>query len=111
MFLGTYLDYDYDTFFFSNAHSGLQSDGKQNTVKSRQIRSKATLCWYSSLVALKDPHLLSTVDSGGAEGARAPLDFGDSEKGLVSAYWSLAITMNTPRFKKLSTGLLLDLLC
>ena len=36
MFLGTYLDYDYDTFFFSNAHSGLQSDGKQ---KNSQITS------------------------------------------------------------------------
>ena len=50
MFLGTYLNYDSKTKFFSHAHSGLQSDGKQKTVKSRQIRSKATLCRYSPMV-------------------------------------------------------------
>ena len=49
--------------------------------------------------------LFSAVDSGGAGGARAPPEFGCSEKGrsLISAYWSLAITTNTPGFKKLST--------
>ena len=49
----------------------------------------------------------SGVDSGGAGVARAPPEFGGSEKGrsLISAYWSLAITTNTPGFKKLSTAL------
>ena len=49
----------------------------------------------------------SAVDSRGAEGARAPPEFGGSEKGrsLISAYRSLVITMNTPGFKKLSTAL------
>ena len=53
MFLGTYLNYDSKTKNFSHAHSGLQSDGKQKTVKSRQIRSKATLCRYSPMVDAK----------------------------------------------------------
>ena len=46
----------------------------------------------------------SIVDSGGDGGARAPKEFGGSEKGksLISAYRSLAITTNTPEFKKLS---------
>ena len=41
-------------------------------------------------------------------GARAPPEFGGSEKGqsLNSGYRSLAITTNTPGFKKLSTALL-----
>ena len=47
MFLGTCLVNDSKTNFFSHAHSALQSDGKQKTVKSRQIRSKATLCRYA----------------------------------------------------------------
>ena len=49
----------------------------------------------------------SAVDGGGAEGARAPPEFGGSEKGksLISAYRSLAITTNTPGLKKLSTAL------
>ena len=40
----------------------------------------------------------STVDSGGAGGARAPPEFGGSEKGqrMLSAYRSLANTTNTP---------------
>ena len=48
------------------------------------------------------------VDSGGAGGARVPPEFGGLEKGqsLISAYQSLAITTNTPGFKKLSTALL-----
>ena len=39
----------------------------------------------------------SAVFSGDAGGARAPLEFGGSEKGrsLISAFWSLAITTNT----------------
>ena len=51
--------------------------------------------------------MCSAVDNGGAGGARAPPEFGGSEKGrsLISAYWSLAITTNTPGFKKLSTAL------
>ena len=49
----------------------------------------------------------SGVDSGGAGGTRAPPQFGGSEKGrsLIFVYRSLAITMNTPGFKKLSTAL------
>ena len=54
--------------------------------------------------------LISGVDSGGAGGARAPLEFGDSEKGqsLITAYQSLAITASTSGFEKLSTALLLE---
>jgi hypothetical protein len=50
---------------------------------------------------------VSAVNSGGAGGARAPPEFGGSEKerSLIYAYRSLAITMNTPGFKKLSTAL------
>ena len=53
------------------------------------------------------PSKISAVDSGGAGGARAPPKFGGSEKGRsqISAYRSLAITTNTPGFKKLSTAL------
>ena len=49
----------------------------------------------------------SGVDSGGAGVARAPPEFGGSEKGrsLISAYWSLAITASTFGFEKLSTSL------
>ena len=52
--------------------------------------------------------LNDAIDSGGAGGARALPEFGGSEKGrsLISAYRSLAITANTPGFKKLSTALL-----
>ena len=54
----------------------------------------------------------SAVFSGGAGGARAPPEFGGSEKGqsLISAYRSLAITTNTPEFKKLNTALFLDVI-
>ena len=46
----------------------------------------------------------SAVDSGGAGGARAPPEFGGSEKGqsLISAYRSLAIAASTSGFEKLS---------
>ena len=49
----------------------------------------------------------SAVDSGSAGGARAPPEFGGSEKGqsLISVYQSLAITTNTPGFGKLNTAL------
>ena len=59
---------------------------------------------------LRDQNRCSAVFSGGAGGARAPLEFGGSEKGgsLISAYRSLAITMNTPGFKKLYTALILS---
>ena len=45
----------------------------------------------------------SAVFNGGAGGSRAPPEFGGSGKGrsLISAYQSLAITMNTPGFEKL----------
>ena len=51
--------------------------------------------------------LFSAVFSGGAGGARAPPEFGGSQKGqsLISAYQSLAITTNTPGFEKLNTAL------
>ena len=50
---------------------------------------------------------ISGVDIGGAWGARAPPEFGGSEKGqsLISAYRSLAITASTSGFEKLSTAL------
>ena len=49
---------------------------------------------------------VSAVDSGDAGGARAPLEFGSLEKGrrLISTYRSLAITTNTPGFKKAIYG-------
>ena len=50
MFLGTFWVNDYKTKKFSHAHSGLQSDKKQISVKSRQIMSKATMCRHSSMV-------------------------------------------------------------
>ena len=55
------------------------------------------------------PSQISAVDSGGAGGTRAPPKFWGSEKGqsLISAYRSLAITTNTPGFKKLSMALTL----
>ena len=45
--------------------------------------------------------IYSAVFSGGAGGARAPPEFGGSQKGrsLISAYQSLAITTNNPGFK------------
>jgi len=54
----------------------------------------------------------SAVFSGGAGGARAPPEFGGSGKGrsLISAFWSLAITTNTPGFKKLNTALNYDMI-
>ena len=53
-------------------------------------------------------HTFSAVFSGGAGGARAPPEFGGSQKGrsLISAYQSLAITTNTPGFEKLNTALM-----
>ena len=50
----------------------------------------------------------SAVFRGGAGDARAPPEFGGSGKGrsLISAYRSLAITTNTPGFKKLNTALM-----
>ena len=52
--------------------------------------------------------IFSGVDSGGAGGARAPPEFGRSEKGqsLISAYRSLAITASSSGFENLSTELL-----
>ena len=56
----------------------------------------------------KNKQCTSAVFSGGAGGARAPPEFGGSGKGrsLISAFWSLAITTNTPGFKNLNTALL-----
>ena len=50
----------------------------------------------------------SAVFNGGAGGSRAPPEFGGSGKGrsLISAFWSLAITTNTPGFTKLNMALL-----
>ena len=36
-------------FFFFHAHSGLQSDEKQKTVKSCKIRSKVTVCGHKKI--------------------------------------------------------------
>ena len=56
--------------------------------------------------------LVSAVFRGGAGGARAPLEFGFSEKGqsLISAYQNLAITASTSGFEKLSAALTLELI-
>ena len=55
--------------------------------------------------------LYSAIFSRGAGDARAPPEFGGSEKGrnLISAYWSLAITTNTPGFEKLNTALIVHI--
>ena len=50
---GTCLVNDYKTIFFLHAHSGLHRPGKQKTVKSSQIRSKATMPRYSVRVVEK----------------------------------------------------------
>ena len=62
---------------------------------------------HMSLTPTCPPHPHSAVFSGGTGGARAPPEFGGSQKGrsLISAYQSLAITTNTPRFEKLNTAL------
>ena len=62
---------------------------------------------HMSLTPTCPPHPHSAVFSGGNGGARAPPEFGGSQKGrsLISAYQSLAITTNTPRFEKLNTAL------
>ena len=51
--------------------------------------------------------IISAIFSGGAGVARAPPEFGGSQKGtsLISAYQSMAITINTPGFEKLNTAL------
>ena len=51
--LGTCLVNDYKTNFFSHAHSGLHSDGKQKTANSGQIRSKATMPRHDCRVVVK----------------------------------------------------------
>ena len=63
----------------------------------------------SQKIKAMPPQYISAVDSGGTGGAIAPPEFGGSVKGrsLISAYRSLAITTNTPGFKKLSTALYL----
>ena len=50
--------------------------------------------------------LLSAVFSGGAGGARAPPEYGGSQKGrsLISAYQSLAIYYEHPRIWKAKYG-------
>ena len=49
----------------------------------------------------------NAVTSGCAGGARAPPEFGGSQKGqsLIFPYQSLAITTNTPGFEKLNKAL------
>ena len=72
------------------------------TYKSMKVMSPAYQ--LKSLLSTKGQKRNSSAeDSGGAGGARAPPEFGGSEKGqsLISAYRSLAITTNTPGFKKL----------
>ena len=83
------------------------------------MRSNQWLCQASDLALLSQFQCtlcnlyytnsapLAAVFSGGAGGARAPPEFGGSQKGrsLISAYQSLAITMNTPGFEKLNTAL------
>ena len=63
------------------------------------------LYFLAKIYVVKSPENIgpSAVDSGGAYP-----EFEGSEKGrsLISAYQSLAITTNTPGFKKLSTALL-----
>ena len=55
------------------------------------------------------PHRPSGVDSGAAGGARAPPEFGGSEKGrgLISAY-QFSYYCKHPGFEKLSTALILS---
>jgi hypothetical protein len=69
--------------------------------------SQGRMANFPAFIASKSFELCSAVFSGGAGGARAPPEFGASEKGrsLISAYRSLALTTNTPGFKKLYTAL------
>ena len=66
--------------------------------------------YYTVFVFFNSTFQCSAVFSGGAGGARAPPEFGGSQKGrsLISAYQSLAITTNTPGFEKLNTALPLE---
>ena len=68
---------------------------------------KVEKIFKGSLDSIPLPSPSSTVFSGDAGVARAPPEFGGSEKrqSLISAYRSLAITKNTPRLKKLYTVL------
>ena len=51
MFLGTYLDYDYDTFFFSNAHRVTESKTQSNHVKSGQkLQCPSTAVGWSQIL-------------------------------------------------------------
>ena len=67
--------------------------------------AKETRAEYKNTVT--ELWVISTIDSRGAGGVRAPPEFGGLEKGqsLNSAYRSLAITTKPPGFKKLSTAL------
>ena len=77
-------------------------------------KNKFAVEWYTcnkkdELSLIKVKILNREVDYSGVDsrGARAPPEFEGSEKGrsLISAYQSLAITTNTPVFKKLSAAL------
>ena len=69
---------------------------------------KVEKIFKGSLDSIPLPSPSSTVFSGDAGVARAPPEFGGSEKrqSLISAYRSLAITTNTTGLKKLNTALL-----
>ena len=80
----------------------VSSKNTANYLKSIHFFEKTII-----ILCQQDRHSISAVFSGGAGGARAPPEFGGSGKGrsLISAFWSLAITTNTPGFKKLNTAL------
>ena len=76
-------------------HNILAQDNSEINVKVNV--SQCVAQWQCQSLSCQS----SAVYSGCARGARVPQEFGGSEKGrsLISAYRSLAITMNTPRFK------------
>ena len=98
------LNYDFRFKKVKNHESSIRNL-IETFLLQRLTKEKCELC--DSFVIYIMKLKCSTVDSGSAGGARAPPEFGGSEKGqsLISAYRSFAITMNTPGFKKLSTVL------
>ena len=73
-------------------------------MKIRGNAEKSQQCKEGSYYLATQP---SVIFSGGACGARAPPEFGGSQKGRsrISALKRFAITMNTLRFEKLNTAL------
>jgi hypothetical protein len=75
--------------------------------KRSNVKCLGNKCHIPKKIQIIMPVNVSAVFSGVAGGARAPREFGGSQKGrsLISTNQSLAITMNTPGFENLNTAL------